>query len=140
MPIVWRGALFANLRGREISRKDGTDYHAADDVITGMLRLIQISTDEKFVAKLKSWVKFNIVSARPWHDYLDAAPGSLYRAATDIIHDKDVVPLEDLNESVWMKSADRAFMLRSTYALALSMSSDHVSTYECLNQGNLKGW
>ncbi|KAG2178724.1 hypothetical protein INT44_001877 [Umbelopsis vinacea] len=140
MPIVWRGALFANLRGREISRKDGTDYHAADDVITGMLRLIQIAKDEKFVAKLKSWVKFNIASARPWHDYLDAAPGSLYRAAADIIHDKSVIPLEDLSETVWMKKSDRAFMLRSTYALALSMSSDHVSTYECLNHGNLKGW
>jgi hyaluronate lyase len=140
MPIVWRGALFANLRGREISRQDGTDYHAADDVITAMIRLIHISNDPQLVSTLKSWVKYNVVNARPWHDYLDTASGSLYRAATDIINDPLVNEQGDLNEAVWMRNADRGFLLRPGYAFTLGMSSNRIAAYECLNGGNLKGW
>lgn len=140
MTTIWRGSLFANLRGREISRLDGTDYRAADDVISAVIRLIQISPNEKLVVKFKRWVKHNIVSARPFHDYLDTAPGSLYRAATEIINDESLKEPKDVNQIVWMKNADRAFMLRPGYAFTLSMSSERVATYECLNGGNLKGW
>jgi hyaluronate lyase len=140
MTTIWRGSLFANLRGREISRQDGTDYRAADDVISAVIRLIQISPNEKLVVKFKRWVKHNIVSAHPWHDYLDTAPGSLYRAATELMNDDTLKEPKDVNQIVWMKHADRAFMLRPGYAFTLSMSSERIATYECINGGNLKGW
>jgi hypothetical protein len=78
-----------------------------------------MSPNQKLVVKLKGWVIYNIIGARPWHDYFDTATESLYQFATDTINDEGIVEQGDLSQIVWMKNADRAFMLRPGYAFPL---------------------
>ena len=136
LPLMYRGTLFDNVRGREISR--GSVTHPWPAPSSGVLASLLAAAD---IAPV-SWRAFAQSSAKAMA--APANPADLSVPATarlgTLLADRAIPAATPLTLFRHYPLMARTVMLRRGFGASVSMYSDAVYDYESLNRENLKGW
>ena len=138
-PLIYRGALPAFLRGREISRQSAVgDYGPGRSAINGMLQLSLMAPPED-AARIRSMLKyFDLADTQV--SLPDFVPLHLVTAARSLLADTNVMPRGELIGHYQFPSMDRVMHLRPGFGFGVAMFSSRIYNYESINTENLKGW
>ncbi|MFM1539083.1 polysaccharide lyase 8 family protein [Helcococcus bovis] len=140
-PIIFRGDLMDMLRGRSISRETGQSHVAAGEVVRGVLRIADATTDsskkQELLSLVKSWVEkddfFDIENALA--TYKDIA------LMNDLKANNSIDGTEKTSLDVFTNMNKIIFKnIEKDFAIGLSMHSDTIKNYEYMNNENAKGW
>ncbi|MEU4330433.1 polysaccharide lyase family 8 super-sandwich domain-containing protein [Nonomuraea dietziae] len=132
-PVMFRGQLLANVRGRGISRPHDNDYAVARSALAAMTVLAQAASPED---------RQRIAALVAEH----AASGGFYETATvgQIALARrltsGVAPRGDLTLTKVYAGMDRFVHHRPGYAFTVAGRSSRVGAYEAGNNENLRGW
>lgn len=161
-PLMINGALMDMVAGRAISRCGTWDHNTGRAIAVSVLRLsYSASTSES--AYLQSLVKAWVASDTTFNGYTNPCngPGSVlpsspvswtYNDYYSALNPYDIANFESLmgNSSITaaspltgnfnLASMDRVVHQRPGFAFGLSMFSNLIDDYECLNGENYQGW
>ena len=137
-PIIYRGAAWDLVRGREISRSSGSPQATGHSLLDSIMQMAQFAPTGD-AARMKSMVKYwaqndtirNFITNRP----LPTLP-----MAKQLMADAGVTPRGELTGHYTFAEMDRVIHLGKGYGLGLSMSSSRIANFESINGENLKGW
>jgi hyaluronate lyase len=136
-PVIYRGAMWDPLRGREIARTS-TPQSVADGAMEAILRLSQFAPPAdaaRMKSMLKHWALTN--TAR---DFVSSRGLNTLQAARELMADSAVVPRGDLTGNYQFPSMDRVLHHAPGFAFGLSMCSKRIYNFESINGENLQGW
>lgn len=138
-PLIYRGAMPAFVRGREIARQSSTgDYSPGRTAINAMLQLAQ-SAAPSDAARLKSAIKY-WDEADTLTSLTSHVPLHLVAAARQLLADTNVPSRGERIGHFQFPCMDRVMHLRPGFAFGISMFSTRIYNYESINTENLKGW
>lgn len=140
-PIIFRGDLMDMLRGRSISRENGQSHVAAGEVVRGVLRIADATTDsnkkQKLLSLVKSWIEkddfYNIENSLATYKDIDLMNKL---KANQSIYGTEKTSLDvftNMNKLIFKN-------IEKDFAIGLSMHSDTIKNYEYMNNENAKGW
>lgn len=137
-PIIYRGAAWDLVRGREISRPGGSPQGTGHSIIDSILQAAQFAPPPE-AARMKSMVKYwaqsdtvrNFVSGRPLPTLM---------LAKQLMADASVQPRGELVGHYTFAEMDRVVHLGKGYGFGLSMCSSRIANFESINGENLRGW
>ncbi|MGW5688855.1 polysaccharide lyase family 8 super-sandwich domain-containing protein [Nonomuraea sp. NPDC003754] len=132
-PVLFRGQMFANVRGRGISRPASDDFAEGRAVVAAMAMLAHGAPAE--VRQRIAGVVAEHVSAAPFYDHATVAQVSLVRGLVE-----GVAPRGDLTLTKVFAGMDRLVHHRPGHAFSVSARGSRVGAYEAGNGENLKGW
>lgn len=139
-PLVFRGALCAFVRGREISRSASTDNKKGRELLQILLRLTRILPEMEY-ERIASYIKYLLISDPTYSSYYDginSIAGVI--AIQNIMNDASIVPRSSYNVYKQYPNMDRVMAQRENFAFGVSMHSSRIYNFEIINNENLKGW
>lgn len=137
-PLIYKGAMMDNVRGREISREYTQDHDAGHAAIQSILQLARIAPPQEaadFKSMVKAWVEQDT-----YQSFYESATVPMVAHAKSIAADASVAPADELLLYKQYSGMDRAVQLRPGYGFGLAMYSSRISTYEAINNENHRGW
>ncbi|MEK3884651.1 polysaccharide lyase family 8 super-sandwich domain-containing protein [Paenibacillus sp. PL2-23] len=137
-PLIYKGAIMDNVRGREISREYSQDHDAGHSAIQSILQLAKVAPPQQavdFKRMAKAWV-----AQDTYQSFYESATIPLVSYAKSIAADVSVMPADELLLYKQYSGMDRAVQLRPGYGSGLAMYSSRISTYEAINSENARGW
>ncbi|NRQ39665.1 polysaccharide lyase 8 family protein [Nonomuraea sp. NN258] len=132
-PVMFRGQMFANVRGRRIAVHDDTDRSVSRAVLTSMTILAEAAApaDRQRIAALVA-------------EHTRTAHFAQHATVTQLALVKrlttGVTPRGDLTLTKVFAGMDRFVHHRPGYAFTVAARSNRVGAYEAGNGENLKGW
>lgn len=139
-PLVFRGALCAFVRGREISRSASTDNKKGRELLQILLRLTRILPEVEY-ERVASYIKYLLMSDPTYSGYYDGINSiSGVIAIQNIMKDATIVPRGMYNMYKQYPNMDRMMAQRENFAFGVSMHSSRIYNFEITNNENLKGW
>lgn len=137
-PIIYRGAAWDLVRGREISRSSASPQGTGHSILDSIMQMAQFAPAAD-AARMKSMVKYwaqadtvrNFVSNRP----LPTLP-----MAKQLMANASVTPRGELIGHFTFAEMDRIIHLGLGYGFGLSLCSSRTENFESINGENLKGW
>lgn len=137
-PMIYRGAVMDAFRGRNLARDYTEDHIAGHQAIAAILRLSG-SVGEEDAAYFRSAAKHWILGDTYW-SFLEHASISSIAEATALLADDAVPDRGELEANYQFPRTDRAVHMREGWAMALSMYSERIKSYESINGEHLRGW
>ena len=137
-PLIYKGMIFDNVMGRNVSAYTTNDHIASHKVIASIIRLSQFAPPADATA-FKSMVK-HWIQADTYQGFLTDASLEMTAKAKEIMNDSSIIPRGELSIYKQYPSMDRVVQQRPGYAFGVSMYSKRVFNYESINGTNLKGW
>ncbi|MDZ8201188.1 polysaccharide lyase family 8 super-sandwich domain-containing protein [Microbacterium sp. SSW1-59] len=137
-PMIYRGAVMDAFRGRNIAREYTEDHVSGHQAIAAILRLSG-SVDDEAAASFRSAAKQWILSDT-YRDFVEHASISSIAEATALLADESVPEREEVLATYQFPRTDRAVHKREGWAMALSMYSERIKSYESINGEHLHGW
>ena len=135
LPIMHKGNLFANNRGREVSRIT-SETAAGNSAIGSMVKMIHYAPDE-IAGRLEALVKKHIVTCG--RDLSLIVPILFADYVAGLASDSEGANTEYNVTKVFGKM-DRVTHHNGRYAAAVSMNSDRIWKYEAINLENRNAW
>lgn len=137
-PFLYKGQMMDMTRGREISREEGSAYHAGHLIMQGILLLSKIATD-KDAELCRSMLKHWIVSETGVSFYSHATV-YMIKEAKRIVEDSSLAPRGEPEGHKAFRAMDQVVHMRGGYRFGISMCSDRTGNFESINYENLKAW
>lgn len=139
-PLIFKGALCAFVRGREISRNGSTDNKKGREFLQILLRLIRVLPETEY-NRMAGLIKYLLTTDTTFSGYYDGI-NTIADIMTikQIVSDTPILPRSGYNIYKQYPSMDRVMMQRDKFAFGVSMHSSRVYNFEMLNDENLKGW
>ncbi|MDF2835533.1 MAG: hypothetical protein K0Q63_1173 [Paenibacillus sp.] len=137
-PLIYKGAIMDNVRGREISREYAQDHDAGNAAIQSIVQLARIAPAQQaadFKSMVKAWV-----AQDTYQNFYESASVPMVALAKTIADDASITPAGELLLYKQYSGMDRAVQLRPGYAFGLAMYSSRISTFEAINNENHRGW
>ena len=135
LPIMHRGNLFANNRGREVSRRT-SETQAGNGLISSLVKMIHYAPVD-VVSRLEDIVKKHI-----------ATSGRDLTGVSSILFADYIAGLADSAEAANVKynvtkvygNMDRVTHHNATYAASVALNSTRIWKYEAINLENMNAW
>lgn len=138
-PIIYKGYVMDMVRGRSISRYNGSGYDQASGIIESIVRLSTV-TDTNTAKNLKSLVKQWQKEATHMEYGKKLKSINMIQEFYTLMNDSNVQPKKQEDEHHAFNCMDKTVHERQDYALGISRSSKRISKYEYMNDENLKPW
>ena len=137
-PIIYRGAAWDSVRGREISRSGSSPQGTGHGILQAILQTSQFAPPAD-AARMRSMVKYWAQSDTV-RNFVANTPLPLLTAAKQLMADTNTVPRGELIGHYHFGEMDRVIHLRPGYGLCLSLSSSRIANFESINGENMRGW
>ncbi|MHA6480388.1 polysaccharide lyase family 8 super-sandwich domain-containing protein [Paenibacillus sp. strain BS8-2] len=137
-PVIYKGAIMDNVRGREISRNYSQDRAAGHEAIQGIMKLALVapaSQEIDFKRMVKAWIEQDTFLS-----FYQTASVPLVQLAKDIAADSSIALADELVLYKQYAGMDRAVQLRPGYGFGLAMYSSRIGSFEAINSENGKAW
>ena len=138
IPLVYKGAILDNVRGRSISEFFLTDHSVGHLVINDLARAAELANaaDALLIKRqIKEWIQKDIYIS--YYPYADMVSITKVKA---IMNDSSITPSGDQQNYRQYPIMDRAVINRPGYSFGLSMNDWTCWNYESILDENLKGW
>ncbi|MHA6480558.1 polysaccharide lyase family 8 super-sandwich domain-containing protein [Paenibacillus sp. strain BS8-2] len=138
-PLIYKGAIMDNVAGRSMSRQNTNDHKSGRSIVLSILKLAEGFSAAKEL-ELKSMVKAWVMQDTTYANYfvnMSLFNQSRLRA---LMNDDSIQPMAETYGNYAFASMDRFVHVQPGYAFGLSLFSDRISSFESINQENLKGW
>lgn len=135
LPIVYRGQVLDNLRGRSITRSELRSKDEAAKLIEAVVKMqdsVGSDTAARWLGRCKSWLT-DMGGELP----LDSINRVVAQQKLD---SEPVIPLSEPPGVHLFNSMNRAIVRRNGWALSIAGASDKVALYEAGNGENPKGF
>lgn len=137
-PIIYRGAAWDFVRGREISRPGASPQGTGHGIMDPILQVAQFAPTAE-AARIKSMVKYWAQSDTV-RSFVGGRPLSTLMLAKQLMADPAVEPRGELIGHYTFAEMDRVVHLGTGYGFGLSMCSSRIANFESINGENLRGW
>jgi hyaluronate lyase len=137
-PIIYRGAAWDLVRGREISRSGGSPQATGHSIIQSILRISQFAPPAD-AARMRSMVKYWALND-PVRNFVSTSPLNLLTEAKQLMADPSVTPRAELIGHYTFAEMDRVVHLAKGFGFGLSLSSSRIARFESINGENMRGW
>lgn len=136
-PVIYKGALMDMCRGRSISRSPN-DHAVVIPIIASILRLTDVAPTADALA-FRRMCKYWIIQDT-YRNILSSLEIPEYVRAKAIMDDSSIAPMTEPVGSNMFSGMGRATHYRPGWCASLALSSARISSYEYLNNENLRGW
>ncbi|HEY1170878.1 MAG TPA: polysaccharide lyase family 8 super-sandwich domain-containing protein [Verrucomicrobiae bacterium] len=137
-PIIYRGAAWDLVRGREAGRSGANAQATGHSMIDSIMQVAQFAPAAD-AARMKSMIKEWALSDTV-RDFVSNRPLPTIKMAQTLMNDGDIVRRGELITHFTFPEMDRVVHLGAGYGFGLSMSSTRIANFESINGENLKGW
>jgi len=137
-PLVYRGAMWDFVRGREISRSGSSPQGVGHSVLQNALLISKFAPAEE-AARLRSMVKAWALSDTV-RSFVGSTPLPLLADAKALMADSNTTPRAELIGHYAFGEMDRVVHLRPGYGFGLAMTSTRIANFESINGENMRGW
>ena len=138
-PIVYNGAAWNLVRGREAGRTSGNDPHATGNgIMDSILQIAQFAPPadaDRMKRMVKEWALRDYT-----RDFVAVRGLPTLMLAKNLMADVSVVPRGDLVGHYHFAEMDRVVHLGPGYGFGLSLCSTRIANFESINGDNLRGW
>lgn len=138
-PLIYKGAIMDNLRGRGISRQSTNDHKAGRGIVLAILRLSEGAPAAESLS-IKRMVKEWIGSDSTFANYFTGAGMFEMILGKQLMSDTSITPRGDLSGHYAFPSMDRVAHYGDQFGFGISMFSPRISAFEYGNGENIKGW
>ncbi len=137
-PIIYRGAAWDLVRGREAGRATATPQPTGHSIMDSILQMSQFAPPAD-AARLQSMVKEWALSDTV-RDFVSARPLPTLTLAKTLLADAGVPRRGELIGHRTFAEMDRVIHLGAGYGFGLTMCSTRIANFESINGENLRGW
>lgn len=137
-PIIYRGAAFDLVRGREVSRSSSSPQATGHGIMDSILQLVPFAASTE-AARMKSLLK-DWAQSDTARDFVTTTPLPRLALAQAIMDDTNVLPRGELIGHYTFAEMDRVVHLGKGYGFGLSFCSTRIANFESINGENLHGW
>ncbi len=137
-PLIYRGAAWDLVRGREISRSGSSPQSTGHSILLSILQVSQFAPAAD-AARMRSMVKYWAQSDTV-RNFVANTPLPLLTAAKQLMADAHVASRGELVGHYHFGEMDRVIHLRPGFGLGLSLSSSRMANFESINGENMRGW
>ncbi len=137
-PIIYRGAAWDFVRGREISRSSSSPQATGHTFLQNILRISQFAPAADS-ARMRSMVKYWAQSDTV-RSFVGNTPLPLLAQAKQLMADTNTIPRGELIGHYHFGEMDRVIHLRPGYGFGLSLFSSRIANFESINGENMRGW
>ena len=136
-PIIYKGSVIDNVRGRSVARSYDAATTLGNGFIESLLKiaLIADSKNQKTLESiLKSWLEGN-------KTFFRGNPASVLNVKAQEIMDKSITDRIDAQDKHFAFNAmERNIHRRPTYTFSIARSSTRIAKNESINSENIKPW
>ena len=136
-PNMFKGEIFASVRGRDISRP-ASQASTGFDIISSLFTLIEI-TSNQYADEFKSIAKYHLQNGYQ-DSYLRTCGIWYVNKAKNILDDTQVIPAPELIGNYQFYNQDRIMHRSQGWAFDIAMHSNRIASSESFSGENLKGW
>jgi hyaluronate lyase len=137
-PIIYRGAAWDLVRGREAGRSGANAQATGHSMIDSIMQVAQFAPPGD-AARMKSMIKEWALSDTV-RDFVSNRPLPTIKMAQSLMNDAGIIRRGELITHFTFPEMDRVVHLGAGYGFGLSMSSTRIANFESINGENLKGW
>ncbi|MCD6051575.1 MAG: hypothetical protein K0Q55_2984, partial [Verrucomicrobia bacterium] len=137
-PIIYRGAAWDLVRGREAGRSGASPQGTGHSLIDSIMQVAQFAPPAD-AARMKSMIKEWALSDTV-RDFVSNRPLPTVKMAQSLMNDAGIIRRGELIKHFTFPEMDRVVHLGAGYGFGLSMSSTRIANFESINGENLKGW
>lgn len=137
-PLIYRGACWDFVRGREVSRSSSSPQGTGHTFLQNILRISQFAPPAD-AARMRSMVKYWAQSDAV-RNFVGTVPLTLLADAKALMADAATLPRGELIGHYHFGKMDRVIHLRPGYGFGLGLSSSRIANFESINSENLRGW
>jgi hyaluronate lyase len=137
-PILYRGAAFDLVRGRESGRSNANPQATGHSIMDSILLIAQFVPPAE-AARMKSMVK-EWALRDTVRDFVSNRPLPTLTLAKELMNDAGVSPRGELIGHFHFAEMDRVVHLGAGYGFGISMCSTRIANFESINGDNLRGW
>lgn len=137
-PVIYRGASFDMVRGREISRSGSSAQSTGHNVMDSILRIAEFAPAAD-AARMKRMIKY-WAQTDTVRSFVANRPLPTLALAKQLMADPAVAPRGELVGHYTFAAMDRVVHLGKGYGFGLSMCSSRMANFESINGENLNGW
>ena len=137
-PLIYRGAAWDLVRGREISRSGSSPQSTGHSIIQSILRVSQFAPpadSARMRGMVKYWAQSDTV-----RNFTNTVPLQLLADAKALMTDSNTAPRGELVGHFHFGEMDRVIHLRPGYGFGLSLMSSRIANFESINTENMRGW
>ncbi len=138
-PLIYKGAIMDNLRGRGISRQNTNDHTSGRGIVLAILRLSEGAPAAEAL-HIKRMVKEWIGTDTTFVNYFTGAGMFEMILGKNLMNDASIIPRGDLIGHYAFPSMDRVAHYGDQFGFGISMFSPRISSFEYGNGENIKGW
>ena len=137
-PLIYRGAMWDCVRGREISRSGSSPQGTGHSVLQNALLLSTIVPEadrQRLRSMVKYWAQSDTVRS-----FVGTTPLPLLAQAKALMADTTTLPRGELIGHYHFGEMDRVIHLRPGYGFGIAMHSSRIANFESINGENMQGW
>jgi len=137
-PIIYRGAAWDLVRGREVSRSGSAPQSTGHTIMRSILSISQFAPPAdaaRMQSMVKDWAQSDTVRS-----FTGTISLPLLAAANALMNNPAIEPRGELLGHYHFGDMDRVIHLRPGYGFGLSMSSRRIANFESINTENMRGW
>lgn len=139
LPLLYEGAMWDMVRGREIARQAASDRGTGHGILLSSYNISKM-LDEKRKTYLQSLIKHHIVSDK-YRDFLtNDVPVWQLGEIRAFLHDEKIPAKAPDPFHKQFSVMDRVVHVRPGFAFGLAMSSDRIENYESIDSENMMSW
>ena len=136
-PIIYKGTVIDNVRGRSVARVYNTAIDLGNGFIESLLKITLIADSQnqkKLESILKSWLEGN-------KTFFRGNPASVLNVKAKEIMAKKITDRIDTQDKHFAFNAmERNVHRRPTYTFSIARSSTRIAKNESINSENIKPW
>jgi hyaluronate lyase len=137
-PIIYRGAAWDLVRGREISRSGSPPQSTGHSIMQNILRVSQFvppADAARMRGMVKCWAQSDTVRS-----FVANTPLPLLAEAKALMADSNTLARGELVGHYSFGEMGRVIHLRPGFGFGLSLTSVRVANFESINGENMRGW
>jgi len=138
-PLIYKGAIMDNVRGRGTSRQKSSDHTTGRGIVLAVLRLAEGAPPDQAL-QLKRMVKEWVASDTSFDNYFVGAGIFEMILGKKLMNDPSIARRGELVGHYQFPGMDRIVHAREQFSFGISMFSPRISSFEFGNGENLKGW
>jgi hyaluronate lyase len=138
-PLIYKGAIMDNVRGRGVSRQKSSDHTTGRGIVLATLRLAEGAPPDQAL-QLKRMVKEWIASDTSFDNYFMNAGIFEMILGKKLMNDVSIERRGELVGHYQFPGMDRVVQSREDFSFGISMFSPRISSFEFGNGENFKGW
>lgn len=142
-PVIYKGAMMDMFRGRGIASATAFDRYIGHEAVRGVLKLADFAPEpyaSRFRSMAKYWISSDMNIRNYYQDASDTANFTMTLAIKRLMEDDNIKPRGPLTLHKQFPEGDRVVHRTENYGFGISMSSDRIYRYSCINDENISGW